>query len=306
MDLRRLRYFVAVAEELHFSRAATRLDLAQSALSAQIRQLEREIGGPLLHRTTRQVELTPAGRALLSDARDIIARMDNAVGRARSLARGESGVLIIGALGPAPGAVLDPVLARFRPRHPEVRIEMRAFDFADTFVALRERRADVAFLYLPIDDPELLVTPLLTEPRVVVLPRNHRLAERPLLRPADVAGEVFVTQPDSIPRAWRNFWLLCDQLGRRPELSSHVAGKLEEWLHVIARGEGIDTCPALISRYYPWPELAFVPLVDAPPATLALACRRDDHDALVAEFIDLAVQVSGGSPGAQSAAGISR
>src|SRR5579859_1501616 len=110
MDLRQLRYFIAVAEELHFSRAAARLHLAQSALSAQIRQLEAEVGGPLLVRSTRRVALTPAGEALLADGRAILAAVDGALGRVRALARGESSSLVIGSLGPAPGALLAPLL----------------------------------------------------------------------------------------------------------------------------------------------------------------------------------------------------
>src|SRR3954466_10791678 len=132
MDLRQLRYFVAVAEELHFSRAAARLRLAQSALSSQIRQLEREIGGALLVRSTRRVELTPAGEALLADAQDALAAADGALTRARALARGEAGSFVIGSLGPAPGGLLAPVLARFGSRHPDVRVEVRSFDFTDT------------------------------------------------------------------------------------------------------------------------------------------------------------------------------
>jgi LysR family transcriptional regulator, benzoate and cis,cis-muconate-responsive activator of ben and cat genes len=129
VDLRQLRYFVAVAEELHFSRASARLNLAQSALSSQIRQLEAEVGGPLLVRSTRRVELTPAGEALLTDAREILAAADGALERCRALARGETGELVIGSLGPAPGGVLAPVLARFSGRHPNVRVEVRALDF---------------------------------------------------------------------------------------------------------------------------------------------------------------------------------
>lgn len=292
MDLRQLRYFVAVAEELHFSRAAVRLNLAQSALSSQIRQLERELGGPLFERSTRRVELTPAGEALLSDGREVLAAADGALSRARSLARGESGVLVIGALGPAPGGLLAPLLARFGERHPNVRVEVHAFDFADTVAGLRERRADVAFLYLPLDEPDLVVTPLHSEQRVVVLPRTHRLARRRRLRPQDLSGETFITQPDSVPQPWRDFWLLVDELGRRPRVSSHVGDKLEEWLHLIGRGEGIDTAPAIVSRYYAWPEVVFVPLIDAPPATLALARRSDGDDALVRDFTDLAVEIA--------------
>lgn len=222
VDLRQLRYFVTVAEELHFSRAAARLHLAQSALSSQIRRLEGEVGGPLLVRSTRRVTLTPAGSALLQDGRAILAAVDGAVGRARALARGEGSSLVIGSLGPAPGALLAPLLARFSGRHPDVRVEIRAFDFNDTIDGLRRHGADLAFVYAPIDEPSLVVTPLLSEPRVVVLPRTHRLAGRDSLAPSDLAGEMFVTQPDSAPQEWRDFWMLVDESadGRRSARTS--------------------------------------------------------------------------------------
>jgi len=292
MDLRQLRYFVAVAEELHFSRAAARLHLAQSALSAQIRQLEAELGGPLLIRTTRRVTLTPAGEALLVEGRAILAAVDGALGRARGLLRGEETSLVIGSLGPAPGALLAPLLARFGAGHPQVRVEIRAFDFSDTVEGLRQGRADLAFLYAPLHEPDLILTPLLSERRVVVLPRQHALASRRVLRPADLDGEIFVTQPTSAPEEWRDFWMLTDEFGHRPPISPYVGEKLEEWLHLIGRGEGIDTCPAIISRYYAWPEVAFIPLIDAAPSTLVLAHHRDAHQPLVERFSALAVEIA--------------
>jgi DNA-binding transcriptional LysR family regulator len=292
MDLRQLRYFVAVAEELHFSRASMRLNLAQSALSGQIKQLEREIGGPLLVRSTRRVELTPAGAALLEDAREILAAADGAFERACALARGESGALRIGTLGPAPGGVFAPLLARFGALHPSVRLEVRALDFTDLIDGVRERRADIAFLYLPLDEPDLEITPLLCEPRTVVLPAGHRLASRARLSPADLDGEVFVKQPPPVPDEWCDFWMLVDELGHRPPVSPHMGANLEEWLHLIGRGEGIDTAPAIISRYYSWPEVAFVPLVDAAPSTLVLARRRDTQDRLVEDFARLAIEIA--------------
>lgn len=293
MDLRQLRYFVTVAEELHFSRAAARLHLAQSALSAQVRQLEAELGGPLLVRSTRRVSLTPAGEALLADGRAILGAVDGAVSRARALARGEASALSIGSLGPVPGALLAPLLARFGGRHPDVRVEIRAFDFTDTVAGLREGRADLAFLYAPLHEPDLVLTPLISEQRVVVVPRTHRLAGRAELRPSDLEGEIFVTQPEaSTPQEWRDFWMLVDELGHRPPVSPYVGDKLEEWLHLIGRGEGIDTCPAIISRYYAWPDVAFIPLLDAPPSTLVLAHARDAQHPLIPEFVELAVDVA--------------
>jgi len=297
LDLRQLRYFVAVAEELHFSRAAVRLHLAQSALSAQIRALEAEIGGPLLVRSTRRVMLTPAGESLLNDARGVLAAVDGAAARARALARGEGGSLVIGSLGPAPGGLLAPLLARFGARHPDVRVEIRAFDFNDTVEGLRKRRADLAFVYAPLDEPDLVWTPLLSEPRVVVVSKTHRLAARPELRPSDLAGEIFITQPDTVPQEWRDFWMLVDELGYRPPASPYVGENIEEWLHLIGRGEGIDTCPAIISRYYAWPEVKFIPLLDAPPSTLVLARHREVQQPLIDDFAALALEVSTAAAG---------
>jgi LysR family transcriptional regulator, benzoate and cis,cis-muconate-responsive activator of ben and cat genes len=292
VDLRQLRYFVAVAEELHFSRAAARLNLAQSALSAQIRALEDEIGGPLLVRSTRRVSLTPAGEALLSDARELLASAEVALRRARSLALGELGVLRIAALGPAPGGILAPVLDRFGTRHPRVRVEMRTLAFSELVEGLRSGQADIAFLYEPIDEPDLATTPLLTEPRVAVMPSSHRLAGRESVSAADLRDETFITHPDSIPQAWRDFWVLVDEMGERPKVSPRTTDTIDEWLHLIGRGVGVDTCPALISRYYSWPEVAFVPLRDAAPARMVLARRADAEGRLIREFTELAVDIA--------------
>jgi DNA-binding transcriptional LysR family regulator len=293
VELRQLRYFVTVAEELHFSRAAARLHLAQSALSAQIRRLEAEIGGPLLVRSTRRVTLTPAGEALLSEGRAILAATDGALARVAALARGEQRAMVIGALGPVPGSVLSPLLARFGARWPQVRVEVRAMDFSEGVHGLRNGRIDLAFLYAPLHEPDVELIPVLCEARVVVLPRDHRLAGRDVLRPSDLRGETFVVQPDAWPQEWRDFWTLVDELGYRPPTSPYVGQNIEDWLHLIGRGEGIDTCPAIIARYYSWPEVAFVPLADALPSTLVLAVHREARgEALVDEFIDLAVEIA--------------
>lgn len=292
MELRQLRYFVTVAEELHFSRAAERLHLAQSALSTQIQRLEAEVGGALLIRNTRQVRLTPAGEALLKEGRAILAAADGTLGRVRSLARGEPSSFSIASLGPVPGILLSPLLATLASHHPQVRIEVHAAEFLDMVSALRDGTADVAFLYAPIDEDDLDVTPLISEGRVVVLPRTHQLANRESIRPSDLAGETFVAQPEATSRAWRDYWMLVDELGRRPQISPYVGNNLEEWLYLIGRGEGVDTCPAIIARYFARPDVAFVPLRDAAPTTLVLAARKEPRAALIEEFIGSAVTVA--------------
>lgn len=292
MDLRQLRYFVAVAEELHFSRAASRLNLAQSALSSQVRALEREVGGPLLVRSTRRVALTPAGERLLTDGREVLAAADGALERARALARGEAGAIVLGSMGPAAGGLLAPLLARFSSRHPGMRVEIRNLDFSDMVDSVRERQVDLAFVYMPLEEPDLEFIPLMTEPRVVVLPRHHRLARRRQLRPRDLREETFIMQPEHVPEIWRDHWLLVDDFGQRPRISPRTADKLEDWLTLISQGEGVDTAPAIISRYYAWPDVAFVPLVDTAPSLLALARRRGDCEPLLDEFTQLALEVA--------------
>jgi LysR family transcriptional regulator, benzoate and cis,cis-muconate-responsive activator of ben and cat genes len=292
MDLRQLRYFVAVAEELHFSRAASRLNLAQSALSSQVRALEREVGGPLLVRSTRRVALTPAGERLLTDGREVLAAADGALERVRALARGEAGAIVLGSMGPAAGGLLAPLLARFSSRHPGMRVEIRNLDFSDMVDSVRERQVDLAFVYMPLDEPDLEFIPLMTEPRVVVLPRHHRLAHRRQLRPRDLREETFIMQPEHVPEIWRDHWLLVDDFGQRPRISPRTADKLEDWLTLISQGEGVDTAPAIISRYYAWPDVAFVPLVDTAPSLLALARRRGDCEPLLDEFTQLALEVA--------------
>jgi LysR family transcriptional regulator, benzoate and cis,cis-muconate-responsive activator of ben and cat genes len=292
MELKQLRYFVTVAEELHFSRAAARLHLAQSALSTQIQRLETEVGGPLLLRSTRQVELTPAGQALLTEGRAILAAADGTLSHVRALARGESSSFSIASLGPVPGALFSPLLATFSGRHPRVRMDVRAIEFSEMLSALRTGKADVAFLYAPLDEDDLEVTPLISEPRVAVLPSTHPLAGRESLTPADLAMETFVAQPDVTPQAWRDYWMLVDEVGHRPPISPYVGDNLEEWLYLIGRGEGVDTCPAIIARYFARPDVVFVPLRDAAPTTLVLAVHHEVRQPMIDEFVELAVEIA--------------
>ena len=292
MELKQLRYFVTVAEELHFSRAAARLHLAQSALSSQIRNLESEVGGPLLLRTTRQVVLTPAGETLLAEARAILAAADGTLARVQALARGESSSLSIASLGPVPGALLSPLLSTFSGRRPQVRIDVRALEFSEMLSALRTGKADVAFLYASIEEDDMDVTSLISEPRFAVLPSSHRLAKSTSLSPAELAGETFVAQPDSTPQSWRDFWMLVKETGERPPISPYVGDNIEEWLHLIGRGEGVDTCPAIIARYFAPPDVVFIPLRDAEPTTLVLVVPHDAREPIIDEFIELAVEIA--------------
>ena len=292
MELKHLRSFVVLAEELHFSRAALRLHLAQSAVSAQIKRLEEEVGGPLLNRTTRQVELTEAGRVLLSEARTLLSAADGTLGRVRAAARGEDATLSIASLGPVPESLFSPRLATFSTRRPHVRIELRQLAFPQMLSALREGTADVEFIYEPLHESDLDVVPLERGPRMVALSRSHPLAERDFLTPADLRCETFIPQSDATPKYWQEYWMLVDELGMQPSISSYVGDNIEEWLHLIGRGEGIDTCPAVIARYFARPDVTYLPLQGAANATLVVAVIHDARTPLINEFIELATAIA--------------
>ncbi len=296
MELRQLRYFLAVAEDLHFTRAAQRMHVAQPALSAQIRSLEREVGGPLLDRSTRNVRLTAAGEALAGEARPIVEAADHALAEARTLARHDALQLAVGCLG-APGDLLAEALDLFAAQVGDAQIEVQTFDFVELWDALASGAVDLAFAYLSSDLREfhqlpgigkLDVVALIEEPRVVVLPATHPLADREALAPHELASETFITHPDVVPERWRDFWLLREQLGVRPEVCEVKAQSVDQWLHLIERGRGIDTCPAYVARYYSWPTLAYVPLLQAPPSTLAVLTRGRKRTPLASKLLDAA------------------
>jgi len=193
MELRHLRYFVAVAEERHFGRAAARLHMAQPPLSQQIRNLEAELGVVLLRRTTRRVDLTAAGEAYLARARAILADVDDAAAEAGRVAEGMVGRVVLGCVGSATYSLL-PALAR------TLREELPGIDFAfrgemlvpDQVAALIDGRIDLALLRPPVDEAALRVTTLRREGLIVALPEGHRLAARKRLRVADLRDEDLV------------------------------------------------------------------------------------------------------------------
>lgn len=178
MELRHLRYFIAVAEELHFGRAAERLYIAQSALSQQILGLEAELGIRLLERTKRRVRLTTAGQAFLEDARNIIHRVEQAIEKSQRVARGEIGQLRIGFTILSLHSVLPPILATFRNHHPNVQLMLSEMSTQAQLEALRAKQIDVGFLHPPINQQDLELFAIKTEAMTVVLPSQHPLARR--------------------------------------------------------------------------------------------------------------------------------
>jgi DNA-binding transcriptional LysR family regulator len=287
MELRHLRYFVTVAEELHFSRAAQRLQMTQQPLSKQIRDLEEELGVQLFHRTKRQVRITEAGEAFLEEARQLLAKADRAVEVARQAARGHSGRLAIGICGLATYSVLPKVLKAVRERSPHVALELHEMTTSSQVQALQNRQIHLGFLMLPIQEENLNIKPILQEPFVVVLPETHPLAtQMEVLLPA-LANEPFILVPrQEEPGYYDRCISLFEQSGFAPRVSQQASEK-QTILSLVAAGMGIALSPASV-RVLHREGVIYKALAESKrEVELALAWRRDESSPVLQMFLEV-------------------
>lgn len=314
LEVRQLRYFVAVAEELHFGRAAERLGMAQPPLSRAIRELERQLGVQLLTRTTRQVALTPAGEVLLHDARTALDAVTAAGLRARNAGRSEP-ELRVALKADYDGGLLPRILDSYREEAAALPVRLVLGGRGEQAPALRDGRADVALVPAPFDEHGLDVEPLLTEPRLVALAATDPLAARPRLDLADLADRVL---PDGTPanredlppgprrdRRARELGapadredlppLPCDT-GGRPR--GAVAGPrsrtldLAQIFNLIELGSIVWFPPVSVVRRHPRPGVAYRPVRDLPPLTLTLAWPQTSRSPAVAAFVRTATAIA--------------
>jgi DNA-binding transcriptional LysR family regulator len=302
VELRHLRYFVAVAEEASFTGAAERVHVAQQVLSAQIRQLEDTLGFKLLDRTNRGVYVTPAGDAFLKGARETLASLDRTISAARNSSAAIAGTLNVGLNVAASGDVPSGLLARFERICPNIEVQLRTFDLDQPAAGLLDHATDVAFVRPPVAARGLEVRTLATEPRVFVLPAGHSLVGRESLDLSDVAGLPWIAAEVATdgcdPTAWRDDWLVNPRPGGDKPIIGAVACSLDEWREHVAAGRGISLCPASAERYYARPGLAFVAAREVPSATLSVAWRSDETSGSVAQFIEVVTQPVGALQGA--------
>jgi DNA-binding transcriptional LysR family regulator len=292
LEFRALRYFVAVAEELHFTRAAERLYIAQPALSEQIRRLEGELGVELLRRTTRKVELTAAGEEFLARARRILAEADEALADASRAARGETGSIRV-ATGATAGVELVPgVLRAFREERPRVHLDLRQIDWEDVSGGLHDGSVDAAFVWLPIEGSGLSFAALHEEPRVVALEAGHPLAAERELRVEQVVDEPW-PWVDADPVALA-FWTCADYRGGAPARRGPAIRSMEGMLEAVRAGLCVATVPRSQARVSALPGIAFRPVADLTPATLALGWRAADETSLVRALVEIARRVATG------------
>ncbi len=290
MELRHLRYFVAVAREGHVTRAAARLGIAQPPLSQQIRALEDEVGATLLQRHPRGVALTDAGRAFLADAEAVLAGAAQAAARARRTARGEVGRIAVGFTTSAP---FHPLVARairtFRGERPDVSFVLEETGSAELLAGLRAERLDVAFVRSGLTGAEgLTVQPLLQEDMVAALPARHPLARRSRLTLRDLAPETMILYRRPDGRGLYDVIVsACAAAGFAPQVGQE-APRIVSTLNLVAAGLGITLVPASLSRLplegVTYRKLSGRPAVKVP---LSVACRADERSAATAAFVAL-------------------
>ncbi len=248
IELRHLRYFVAVAEELHFGHAAARLHIAQPPLSQQIRKLEEELGCALFARSSRSVKLTAAGEALLERARRTLQRVNGDLEAVRSVGRGEVGTLTIGFVGSAMLTELPTVLGKYRKAFPRVVLRLRENHTASLIEQLREGSVDVGFLRDTDPAADLLAEPVVSEPFVAVAPGKHRLARRGAIAVKSLQEEPFVFfARQAGNHAWQKTMALCQAQGFLP----NVVQEAPQWLTVlrlVGAGLGVTIAPASVVR----------------------------------------------------------
>lgn len=270
LDLRKLRYFVAVADRLHFGRAAEDLHIAQPALSRQIRALEQDLGASLFTRDSHGVELTDAGRQLLDDAGPLLASV-RAVQRRVSVAGRRSQRVVIGF---RTGIPVIPAARVFEARNPDVIVDVQRMEWDDQAPMLLDGRVDVAYVRLPLDETGLRLTPLYSEPLMVALPADHRLAGKEEVSESDLAGEPLVwhTGPSTHPT-------------KRPQPDSGLRARgVEEKLEHVAAGRGISFVGRAETVFHTRPDISYVPIPELAPEQVYLAMAESRASRVVEDF----------------------
>jgi DNA-binding transcriptional LysR family regulator len=294
MELRHLRYFVVVAEELHFRRAAERLHMSQPPLSQQIRALEREIGATLFERNQRKVELTAAGAAFLERAREILDAVEDAARQARRVQRGEVGRLAVGFVGSAMYSFVPELLREFRAHAPDIALRLHELGTSEQLRQLEDGRLDVGFVRVPRTRPELTFETLVEEPVVAALPDAHPLATHPLLRLADLEGEplVLLTRAGA-PGLREALAEAIDRLGGEERVVQEAA-EMQTVVGLVAAGAGVSLVPESV-RALARAGVTYRPLDGyAPKVRLAMAWRAADDAPVLAAFLEMARAAAAG------------
>ena len=287
MDLRRVRYFVAVAEELHFRRAAERLHLAQPALSQQVRKLEQELGVELLHRTKRGVALTSVGAVFLDEARRLLRHADETARAARNARAGGGARLRLGHLADALPAVLPRAISAFAVQYPAVEIAPETVAPRRAIEDVRAGRLDIAVVGLPASAEGLKVTPFALEPMVLAVAERHLLSGRPHVSLAALGDTPLAMLPRAANPAFHDAILAgCRDAGVAPPLLELDEPRIEHALLLVSSRNAVALLPASVADRHTIPGVAYRPVEPpAPTLELAFVTRPEPADATIAAFL---------------------
>lgn len=288
LTLPRLRAFLAVADEGSFTRAAARLHVAQQALSATVRRLERELGARLFERTTRAVKLTPAGEAMLDAARRALGELEQGISEARRIDRRGRGTLAVGVMAGAALELTDPILTAFASELPDTEVALDPHLYDDPSAGLRAGTSDVALLRPPLDERGLELRRLFAEPRVASLSARHPLARKAELSLGDLQ-ETTVVRPASPDPVWNDFWTA----GASQTVDART---LEAALEMIGARRAIAISAAGWARFYPRPGVRNLPVAGLSSSEVALAWRRGETNPLVRRFVGIALATARANP----------
>lgn len=284
IELRQMRYFLAVADDLNFTRAAERLHLAQQALSASIRRLEEQLGVALFVRSTRKVELTAAGEVLVEGARAVVAAAMDAVERVHQVAEGRTGRMTIGFSTAAGGVpIVRQIIRTFSERSPGVDIRTEEHDFGDPSAGLAEGSVDAAFIFGPLPVEGLSSVTLVEEDRVLAIRPEHPLATRTVVSAADLRDLPWLRVPaDRGP--WPAFWFR--RQGDGPV--GPIIKTADEWVTAIEAGRGVAFTMPTVMQNFTTARVRVIPVEGLPPAEVLLAWRSNRAEPLVRALVESA------------------
>ncbi|GAB4583051.1 LysR family transcriptional regulator [Nocardia sp. IFM 10818] len=300
MNWQELETFLTLAEELHFGRTAERLHVSGPRVSQMIKALERRVGAPLFERTSRQVVLTSFGRQLRDELdphhRGVLA----ALARVTDAARGLGGVLRLGFSSPLASELLMTVVEAFRSTYPTCEVHIREVHLSNRVSPLRSGEIDIQFIELPVDEPEIVRGPvLLRDPCVLAMPSDHRLAHRETVSLEDLADEQLL-MIEGMPGYFVDRHFPVRTPSGRPVHHIPITTYWQELLTLVAAGRGVTIAAAQGTRYYPRPNLVYIPFDDVPPFEYGLFWRAETASAKVLAFARTAQQVSATLAGTES------
>lgn len=287
MELRHLRYFITVAEELHFGRAAQRLHIAQPPLSQQIRQLEEELGVVLFHRTKRSVQLTDAGQVFLEEAKQVLIQAAQAVQAAQRASRGEIGQLVVSFVSSAAYNVLPKILQAFRARFPEVNLALHELTTDKQLQGLRDGWIDVGFLRPPIEDDTLSLATIFKESLIVALPEIHPLSRQPQVPLKALINEFFILFPRPLgPKLYDQIVGLCQQAGFSPNVVQEAI-QMQTIVSLVAAEIGIALVPASVQNLQRRGVIYKAIQEATPKAEIAVIWRSNDLSLVLHQFLSV-------------------